>query len=170
MRAANAKPSSLKAAALGSQRPGPSDSRQGNSSSDFYKTISMVLIFTSEGKREESSTVKGLTLRSEGSAPHLSESAVLTPLGKSGAFFKNRIKLHQWHFGKQRLFRGKEIWVLIFTECSSTECLRATGRKSTIEPQRNEEKETKRRPADQNHCHPCWDVSSQRCLVDWSGI
>lgn len=88
----------------------------------------MVLIFTPEGKREERSTMKGLTLRSEGLAPHLSESAVLMPLGKSGAFYKNRIKLHPWHFGKQRPFREKEIWVLFFNECSSTERPRATGR------------------------------------------
>lgn len=110
----------------------------------------MVLIFTPEGKREERSRMKGFTLRSEGSAPHLSESAVLMPLGKSKAFYKNRIKLHQWHFGKQRLFREKEIWVLFFNECCSIERPRATGRKSTVEPQRNEEKKTKRRPAGQS--------------------
>ena len=43
----------------------------------------------------------------------------------------------------------KAVLFLFFNECRSAEWPRATTRKSTDEPQRKEEKETKRHPADQ---------------------
>ena len=92
---------------------------------------------------------------------------MLVQLRKVGPFMKIASNLADGIVGNGDSC-GKMVLFLFFNECKSAEWPRATARKSTVKPQRNEERETKTYPAGSSPV--AQQVKDQALSLQWSGL